>query len=312
MIKHKFNCTIPDDPVSVADGQVVPSNWNDDHTISGGLDFPAEVVAAPTAGVIRQYAMQFCGKMMASAAVSKAEESYSLQQWLGTGRISMITPSIGATNLTTLGIIGMTTLGTASSPALGYSSKYSTINRVDYLQTVASTTNAAGVRYAANAWARTGTSAGFYSIIRAGVATGASNASSRFYAGMKGPSAAVTDVNPSTLTQHAGAGWDSTDANMQIMFNDASGTSTKIDLGSSWPVPVTDRSEIYDVHVYAPRAESYIYVCVVELTSGRMASAQITTDLFTVPVAPLAYASVGGVSDVTGLTFGLFYAETFA
>lgn len=50
-----------------------------------------------------------------------------------------------------------------------------------------------------------------------------------------------TDVDPSTSIQHVGIGWDSADANVQIMFNDGTGSSSKIDLGSSWPVPVTDR-----------------------------------------------------------------------
>ena len=31
MIKHKFNCTVSDDPVAEAAGQVIPSNWNDNH-----------------------------------------------------------------------------------------------------------------------------------------------------------------------------------------------------------------------------------------------------------------------------------------
>lgn len=33
-VKHKFVSTIPDDALSIAAGEVVPSNWNDEHSVS--------------------------------------------------------------------------------------------------------------------------------------------------------------------------------------------------------------------------------------------------------------------------------------
>lgn len=34
-VTHKFVSAIPDDPVAALAGEVVPSNWNDTHTITG-------------------------------------------------------------------------------------------------------------------------------------------------------------------------------------------------------------------------------------------------------------------------------------
>lgn len=38
-IKHKFVSHIADDPASVAAGEVVPSNWNDTHEITGSVNW---------------------------------------------------------------------------------------------------------------------------------------------------------------------------------------------------------------------------------------------------------------------------------
>lgn len=39
-IKHPFVCTVPDDPLAAAAGEVVSTNWNDTHSLSGTLDQP--------------------------------------------------------------------------------------------------------------------------------------------------------------------------------------------------------------------------------------------------------------------------------
>ena len=78
-------------------------------------------------------------------------------------------------------------------------------------------------------------SSGFKVTMRGGPDTGTSTATDRFFMGLK-PAANPTDVNPSTLANIVGMGWDSADTNVQIMTNDASGTATKIDLGASFLV----------------------------------------------------------------------------
>lgn len=306
---HSVVATGSNDPSK----QVSKNAWNDAHVIQDGLPFPAETPTVPPVDFIKYYGLKVCGKMRAALKMNRDEESAWLQTHIGRGRVAMVAAGVNTSAFNTLGAgLGATT-GTSTTASISYASKYGTFVRQDILQATASTTNIASWRYSATAWARTTTLSGFFVVLRAGVATGASNTSSRFFMGMRNNViSAPTDVDPSTQLNQAGVGWDSTDANVQIIFNDGSGTSSKIDLGASWPVPVADRSEFYELQLYAPRNSTSVFVSVTELVSGRNAVAELTTDLISASVGPIAYASVGGVNDVTGLTFGLFYSEYFA
>lgn len=311
-LKHNFNCAIADDPADAAAGYILISHWNQDHVISNGLDLPAETVTSPAANVVRMYGLKVCGKMQAAIRLSRTEESVYLQPALGRGRVQLVSAMMNSSGISTVGMTSGTSVGTATQAIIGFANKYSTLVRQDILQATASATNVASWRYAANCWSRNASLGGFFTIFRGGVATGASNASSRFYIGLRSSvSSAPTDVDPSTTTQHVGFGWDSTDANAQIMFNDGTGTSSKIDLGASWPVPVADRSEFYELQIYTPRGGTSVFVAVTEVVSGRSFATELTTDLFNSTLGPIIYSSVGGVNDVTGVTFGLFYSELF-
>jgi hypothetical protein len=59
----------------------------------------------------------------------------------------------------------------------------------------------------------------------------------RLFAGMYGTdSTPGSSTDPSSLTNIAGIGADTADANWQIMYNDGAGTATKVDTG--WPKTV--------------------------------------------------------------------------
>jgi hypothetical protein len=82
-----------------------------------------------------------------------------------------------------------------------------------------------------------------------------SNASHRAFCGLDGTTNIPTDVENSTLaTGIVGMGWDAADANIQILHNDLSGVATKIDLGTSFPVPAADRSEVYELQLFSPNS----------------------------------------------------------
>jgi hypothetical protein len=311
MLKHKFDCPLPDDPEDAAAGRILPSHWDDDHAISGGLDFPVETVSNPAADILRVHGVKVCEQIKAAYRVNAGEESALLQPSLARGRVAIVSAAINSQNLTAIFIGGGTVAGAATAINASPVTKYLSINRVEFLQTVAGATNIASWRYAATYLSRAAVTGGFYAALRGGVATGASNSSSRFYVGARNATSAPTDSDPSTQINHVGVGWDSADANVQIMHNDGSGVSTKIDLGVAWPVPVTDRSEIYQLEIYSPRGGSSLFVTVTELVSGRTTSRTITADLPAAAMSPVMYTSVGGVSDVTGLVFGLFYSEIF-
>ena len=60
-------------------------------------------------------------------------------------------------------------------------------------------------------------------------------ANARNFYGLYGVAGFIGNVNPSTLTNILGFGWDTGDANMQFMHNDAAGAATKVDLGAGFP-----------------------------------------------------------------------------
>lgn len=92
----------------------------------------------------------------------------------------------------------------------------------------------------------------------------------------------ISNLQPSALTNIIALANDSGDANLQIMHNDASGTATKIDLGSDFPSNRTSgavSTTMYYVRFYNPAGTSEIRYSVINRETGAEASGTITTNL---------------------------------
>ncbi len=133
-------------------------------------------------------------------------------------------------------------------------------------------------------------------------ATGGATATTRGFFGLRGVNAAPTDVNPSTFTNIFGLGWDSGDANLSIIHNDAAGTATKVPLGVNFPRPTADRSQAWDFTIFSD-GQGNVYWAVISLPSGAAANGVIMNDLpaDNTLLTFLAYISVGGTSSVIGV-----------
>ncbi len=140
---------------------------------------------------------------------------------------------------------------------------------------------------------------------RWGNATGAATATNRAFCGLSNSTAAPTDVEPSSLFNTIGMGWDATDANVQVMTNDSTGVATKVDLGAAFPVPNTDRSAVYDIELVCAPNDSKIDYHILNVVTGAVAQGSLATDLpsATTMLGPRGWISVGGTSSVVG--FGL-------
>jgi hypothetical protein len=92
----------------------------------------------------------------------------------------------------------------------------------------------------------------------------------------------VNNDQPSALTNIIAFANDSGDANLQIMHNDASGTATKTDLGSSFPSNRTAGAAIttiYSCYLYnAPNSSDVIYR-IVNKETGAVAQGTLSTNL---------------------------------
>lgn len=89
-------------------------------------------------------------------------------------------------------------------------------------------------------------------------------------------------IQVSTLTNLFGVGNDAADANLQIIYNDATGTASKIDLGAAFPANRTAgaaMTTMYSIMMYnAPGSTSVIYKVTNNETQA-IAQGVLTTDL---------------------------------
>ena len=225
---------------------------------------------------------------------------------------SWVVPGNGSNAPVVIGAIALTAVGTATLANVTVTNALTRSKRLDYLVTAAATDAVASLRYGRNMWTLGGALGGFRFVCRWGTATGQANSSHRAFCGMSSTTAAPTDVDPSTRINMVGMGWDAADTEVQFLCNDGAGTATKVALGSGLPKPSTDRSVLYELDMYAPPGTGDLTWRVTELISGEVATGNATTNI---PVSatllcPSLYTSVGGVSDVTGLTLSRLYLES--
>lgn len=293
---------------------IQPSDWNDDHAVVGGLDLPLETVSAPAANNVRLFGRKVGGRMMA-AIMGPSGLDTSLQPSLARNKVGVFIPGGNSTTVTQLGLIAAST-GTATAANVATTNLHTAMRRLDYLVTTAATTAVAAWYSSAVAsnqfFIGSGILGGFHVVLRFGGATGMTTSTHRMFAGMSSITAAVTDVNPSTLANIIGAGYDSADSNWQIMHKTGTGTATKIDLGASFPRQSADRSKMYELALFCPPASASIQYEFTDLITGAVATGTLSSNLpaATTLLKAMIYASVGGTSSVVGVSIASAYIET--
>ncbi|WP_350347275.1 hypothetical protein ABIQ69_11600 [Agromyces sp. G08B096] len=217
---------------------------------------------------------------------------------------AFVRPVPGSATASVAGVT-LTAVGTATAASLA-NTAHQSLPRVEYLVTTASTSATGGVRSSAPLVVREVTGAptfgGWDIRMRVAPAVGVTNASHRFFAGLRASSLSPTDVDPSTQASCIGFGYDSADTNLQVMHNDTSGNCTKADLGSSFPKPSADRAAVYEFTCTAAPGATSVAWTVRDVVTGAEASGTITTDLpaSTMPLGFGTWTSVGGVSSTVG------------
>lgn len=266
----------------------------------------------PAAGNASLFMKPFGGRNMPGFIGAEGAACY-MQRHLAFGHVGWVLPVPGATTTNAVGC-ALSTVGTATATGISNSGKYTRRSRIEYLVTTAATTAIAVARHSA-AYVSVGGSVagegGFFSIQEWGPATGGTVATNRAFCGLH-TNSAPTDVQPSTLVDCVGMGWDAADANIQILHNDGTGVATKIDLGASFPVPAVDRTNLYRLFLFAPPGTTQrVDYMVVNTITGAVASGSITTNLPTTStlLAQKIWMSVGGTSSVVGIALVAMYFE---
>ena len=234
-----------------------------------------------------------------------------LQTHIARNGVAWWTAINASTTLSAIGVAALTATGTATAASKAVTTIQTRIKRVEYLVTVAATTAVAGFRAGANEYwmGNVAGSGGFHYICRFGPATGVATTTNRCFVGMSTSTAAPTDVQPSTLLQMFGVGWDAADTNIQFMNNAALVTATKTDLGIA--VPIVDRTSMYELAMFCAPNSTTITYTFTDLGSGTAVSGTASSNIPAVNtlLSPRGYISAGGTSSVIGLALASLYIE---
>ncbi len=284
----------------------------------GSLLLPMPSVSSPgipPANTIKLFPRKIANRLL-PAFVGPAGIDSSLQPNFARNKIAICYPIGNSTSLTTLGIGSFTATGTATAAAVAQTNMHQMQKRVDYLVTTAAATAVAGWRQTSNQWSIGHPSnpvlGGFHNVVRFGQATGVATTTHRLFVGMGAATAAPTDVEPSTITNIIGVGYDAADTNLQIMHRGA-GAVTKIDLGANFPVPTADRSKSYELALFSPPGTTQaVHYEFTDMDTGNVATGTIATNLPAASqlLSPRGWMSVGGTSSVIGIALMSFYIET--
>ena len=218
----------------------------------------------------------------------------------------------GATTaLTYLGMTAFTAVGTLSHPAINANSLRESTSRG--IVTSAATANAASeFRSTTTSVWRGNTSplGGFFLIFRFGISS--TVATQRLAVGLWSASGATsTSQDPAALTNCIFVGNAAADANLQLMYNDASGTCSKINLGSDFVK--NQQNGMYELILFCKPGDSGINYRVKRIDSlNTEVSGFLTTDIpaSTTFLLPHYYANNGGTAAAVILDFYRFYLET--
>lgn len=276
------------------------------------LTLAAETPTTPAASTMKLFTYSIGGRMM-PGYVDPAGLDNAIQPLFARNGIKKWLPSGNGTAIVADGAAALTATGTVTAASVATTNRHTMIRGLEYLVTAASTTAVAGFREGANQqfFGNSAGNGGFFMVCRFGPATGVATTTNRCFVGMTTSTGAPTDVEPSTLTNMFGVGWDAADANIQFFNNDGSGTATKTSLGIA--VPTADRTSVYELAMFCAPNSTTVYYTFKDLAEGGSSvSGNVSSDIPAVNTlfSARGWISVGGTSSVIGMALKSLYIET--
>jgi hypothetical protein len=271
------------------------------------LVVPATAPTAPAADRLKLYAVNRAGRVLPSFVGPSGLDS-PLQPALFANAAGILLPGTAAT-VHAMGMLHTSTGSAVVHPTLASTTLLDSLRRWRHA-TSATAGNSAGTRHGQNqAWRGNIADGrgGFFFAARFGMPTAI--ALQRGFVGLIGSTAVIGNVNPSTLTNMLGLGYDSGHVTLRIMHNDASGAATAIDLGASFPVLL---GAVYDIRMFCAPNGSQIGWRVERLDSPASASGTITTDMpaNTVFLNSQLWINNGATAAIAQLDVMRVYVET--
>lgn len=264
--------------------------------------------SAPSAGTAYIYVKEVAGQIVLKFVGPSGLDTIIQNAIFGNG-IRIASPGT-TTALSYTGMGAMTAVGTMSHPALSANSLRESTSRA--IVTSATTANSASeLRFAATqCWRGNGAGlGGFKAVFRFGISS--TVATQRIAVGLWGATGATsTSAEPSAIVSGVWVGNDAADTNLQLMYNDASGTASKVNLGSDFVK--NQQNGMYELTLFCKPNDSKISYRVKRLDAAGEASGEVSTDIPTTTtfLAPHFYANNGGTASAVILDFYRYYLET--
>lgn len=152
-----------------------------------------------------------------------------------------------------------------------------------------------------------GSQGGFYLCMRGGIETFQAN--SRMFMGLYASATAIANVNPSTLLNMIGIGYDSGQATLRLFRNDGSGTATATDLGANFPT--NSGQTLYELILSCEPNGAEVQYRVENLNSGAVAEGTLSADLpaSTSFMTPHMWMNNGTTAAAIEIAVSTMYAE---
>jgi len=216
--------------------------------------------------------------------------------------------ALGSSSVSAIGL-AVSVTGTVSSATPASGGLFSQAPRMKVASAAGAGSSAALYGSALPAWRGNASGlGGFYLMMRGGVEVFQTNA--RMFMGLHDAASAIGNVNPSTLTNIIGVGFDSGDSNLSLLTN-STGATTKTGLGSSFPATAS-ATDLYELILACEPDASSVSYRVERLNTGDVASGSISSNLpaSTVFMAPQLWLNNGSTASAVTSAFVGMYLES--
>ena len=220
---------------------------------------------------------------------SPTGKGITLQPHLVRNKVRYWNATSGANNVPGIdGILPPTALGTATARTLAATNRFTRMARMGYVSVATAPGFAGHYNNATNMNLVTiGNGAGeggFHLVSRFGCSDPATVAGARQFAGLSNPTAAPTNVEPSTLINTIGVGHGAADTNLKLYYG-GSAAQAPIDLGANFPAN-TLSVDMYELALFASPNNQDVGYRVENLRTGSVAEGVIpnTTPGTTLPL----------------------------
>lgn len=254
---------------------------------------------------------------MVLSTVSPTGKISLMQRAMAGSQIGLWAPPAGST--TAPGVLGFpaaTVVGTSAARGLATTNAMTRQRRLGYVS-AATAGSLSSFRFAVNmctAGNSTGLG-GFTFSIEFGISDAATVSGARMFVGLRGTTAAPTNVEPSTITSCVGIGHGSANTTLQIYYG-GTAAQTPIDLGANFPAN-TRSTDMYRLTLYSPATYSgdpNIHYLVERIGTAFTATGTLTGGAAIVPAStvfltPNLYRTNNATALAVGIDIGTVYLE---